>query len=104
LRLFAAIKPHASGSRAIISILISPCGPNQPSSKMKPYSSIDDRAASLAGEKRLLCFVSIALALCFAGCASNSLATKSPADGSDYPGWTKAVSFPFTLMSHETTY
>ena len=71
---------------------------------MKPYFSIDIRAASHACAWRLIGFVSVVFALSFCGCASDTMATKSPADGSDYPGWTKAVSLPFTLMSHETTY
>jgi hypothetical protein len=72
--------------------------------KMKAYFSIDNRAASLACERRLICLAAIVLALFFGGCASDTAATKSPVDGSDYPGWTKAASLPFTLMSHQSTF
>jgi len=71
---------------------------------MKAHFSFHSRAVPLACERRLICLTGIALALLFAGCATNNMATKSPADGTDYPGWTKAASAPFTFMSHESTF
>ena len=66
--------------------------------------SILHRVASLPPERRLRGLVVLALALCFAGCASDNMATKSPEDGSEYPGWTKAASTPFTFMSHQQSF
>ena len=72
--------------------------------RMKRSSSMFHRVASLLSERRLYALVALVLALCVAGCASDNMATKSPEDGSDYPGWTKAASTPFTLMSHQQSF
>jgi hypothetical protein len=72
--------------------------------RMKASFSTNDRAASLACARRLARFVCIVLALFLGGCGTDTWATKSPVDGSDYPGWAKAVSLPLSPLQHQSTY
>jgi len=71
---------------------------------MKAHFPMASRAVSLAREWRFTCFVAILLTLLLGGCANDNMATKSPEDGSDYPGWAKAASTPFTIMSHQSSF
>jgi hypothetical protein len=71
---------------------------------MKASLSYENRAIFPACGRRFICLAGIVLALFFAGCASDTWATKSPEDGSDYPGWTKAASFPFSFLGHQQSF
>jgi hypothetical protein len=71
---------------------------------MKRYPSILNRVALLPPKGRLFGLAALVLALCFSGCAADNMATKSPEDGTDYPGWAKAASVPFTVMSHQQSF
>jgi len=58
---------------------------------MNAYLPDAKRSVSPARGRRFVCLAVITLALFFTGCASDTWATKSPEDGADYPGWTKAA-------------
>jgi hypothetical protein len=71
---------------------------------MNAYSSDEERGVSPARGRRFVCLAGIAIALFFTGCASDTWSTKSPEDGTDYPGWTKAASLPFSFLGHQQSF
>ena len=66
---------------------------------MKAFPTTGIRAASVT-----CIFVALACVLFLSGCATDTWATKSPEDGTEYPGWAKAMSLPLSPFQHETTY